>query len=367
MISKRERYLVVLVVAIIGGYGLFLAVRGLFLGPLEAQVAQISSLTNEISLKEKRVDEIAKASARVAEWEKVSLPGDERDAQSLYNDYLLKLLRDCHFDELTVSPEKTQRVKSLTIIPFIIRGRVTLENLTDFLYRFHAYEPKVLHQVRSLTIGRTDTKSKNLTVTLIVAALALDNAPHRGPLIPEGEDLKKLEIDGVPIQTYEAIAKRNIFEPFREPPKSEPEKPQVDAAKFVVFSGCVQAGEEPEAWLYDRLNNKNEFLRAGDDLAIAGIKAKIVSVAASSMILHMDDKEWSLKLGKNLRELKETGRPVAKTEKSEPKGPDEAKGEATGESSKASDEKVDKIEATVPAKKEAADPGHEVTKADGAS
>src|SRR5262245_54875251 len=118
MINKRERYLIVMIVAIGGSYGLFLAVRGLFLGPLEAQATQIRNLASEIVSKEKQKEEIFNASSRLAEWEKRSLPGDEGKAQSLYQDYLLKLMRDCHFEEPTVSADKTQRAKSFTSIPF---------------------------------------------------------------------------------------------------------------------------------------------------------------------------------------------------------------------------------------------------------
>jgi hypothetical protein len=375
MINKRERYLIVLIVAIGGSYGLFLAVRGLFLGPLDAQVTQIRTLTSELASKERQKEEIFNASARLAEWKKLSLPGDEGDALALYLDFLFKLMRDCHFEDPTVSADKTQRAKSFTSIPFTIRGKVSLDNLTEFLYRFHAYEPKVMHQVRALTIGRSDGKSKNLSVTIMVAAIALDGAPHRASLISEGEDPRKMTIADVPLEKFAVISKKNIFEPHREAAPKEADKPQVDAPRFVVYTACIQTGDEPEAWIYDRLNNENKFLRAGDDLEVAGLKAKIVSVAASNMVLQMDDKEWSLKLGKNLRELKEIGRSVAKTESSdgnqlnEPeKVPQTAPSDSSSdEQTKTSDVKPDNISVTIPVKKEVVAPEQEATKADSGS
>jgi hypothetical protein len=377
MISKRERYLMVLIIAIGGSYGLFLVVRGLFLGPLEAQASQVRALTSEIASKQKQMEDIFNASSRLAEWEKLSLPGDEGVAQALYQDYLFKLMRVCHFEDPQVSADQLQKNKAFTSVPFTIRGRVSLENLTEFLYRFHAFEPKVMHQVRSLTIGQPDNKSKNLSVTIIVAAIALDGAPKRASLVPDGEDLGQATIEDIPLEKFALISKKNIFEPFREPapPRERDTGPQVDAPRFVVYSGCTQSGREPEGWIYDRLNNVNTFVRAGDDLAIAGLKAKVVSVAASNIVLHMDDKEWTLKLGKNLRELKESGRPVAKSDNSEASPPIEPEkvpqtsppDPSVTEPEKTSDEKADKIGMTFPVKKELVGSEYEVTKADGGS
>jgi hypothetical protein len=284
-------------------------------------------------------------------------------------------MSDCHFEDPTVSADKTQKAKSFTSIQFTIRGKVSLEHLTEFLYRFQAYEPKVMHQVRSLTIGRSDGKSKNLTATIIVAAIAMDGVKHRGPLISEGEDPLKMTVADLPLDSFALISNKNIFEPHRDLPKDVDNKPQVDAPRFVVYTACVQSGDEPEAWIYDRLNNENKFVRAGDDLAIAGLKAKIISVTASNMVIQMDDKEWSLKLGKNLRELKEIGRSVAKTEGSDGSAPAEPEkvpqtsppDSSSNEQSKTADEKPDNIGVTIPVRKEFVAPEQEVTKADGGS
>jgi hypothetical protein len=368
MVSKRERTLMIVILGIVGSYGLFLVVRGLFVGPLETQASQIRSLRNEIASKSKQVEDAQSAVKQLAEWEKLSLPGDEGAAQALYQDYLFKLMRDCHFEEPQVSADKTQKAKSYTSIPFTIRGRVSLENLTEFLYRFHACDSRVLHQVRTLSIARTDTKSKSLSVTIILAALALDNAPHRGALIPDGEDPRSLTIADVAMDTFQVIAKKNIFEPFTEPTK-EPDKPQVDAARHVVFSGCTQSGDEPEAWIYDRLTNENRFLRAGDEFAMAGLKGRIVSVAASNIVIEMDDKQWSLKLGKNLRELKEIGRVAsagnspASDKPADSKESPDTSGAKSNEQTSA--EKADKMSPTIPVTKDTARPVSEVTKAAG--
>jgi hypothetical protein len=283
-------------------------------------------------------------------------------------------MRDYNFEEPQVAGEKIQRSKSFSIIPFTIKGRVSLENLTEFLYRFHAYEPRVLHHVRSLNIVRPDGKSKNLTVTIAVAALALDDAPHRGPLIAAGENPKELNVADVPLEKFQVIAKTNIFEPFVEPPPKEGDKPEVDAARYVVYSGFTLTGDVPEAWIYDRLNNRNRFLKAGDNIDVADLNAKIVSIAASKIVLEMNDKQWSLKLGKNLREMTELGRVAQSDESNSVKSvdPEKTSEVVPADSSspgqpETSDEKTGKIGPTVPVRKDAAEPESEATKADGGS
>jgi hypothetical protein len=73
----------------------------------------------------------------------------------------------------------------------------------------------------------------------------------------------------------------------------------------VVLTGCTSTGNELEAWIYNRLTNENKVYRVGDSLDIGGVKGKLLNIAPTGIVLEMDSKECSLKLGKNLRDLKE--------------------------------------------------------------
>ena len=307
--TKRERVLMIAVVGMVACYGLFLVVRSTLLGPLEAQALQLRNLRDEVASKKKQMDQAIAASTQLAEWEKFSLPHDEAEAQAAYQHFLFRLVSDCHFEDPQVSTDKTQKTKYYSSIVFTIRARVSLENLTEFLYRFYAHEQDLLHQIRSLSISRgTDSRTKGLNATIVVAGLALDNAPSRSPLVPENTDPTKLAIKSFPRTTYQVIAQKNIFEPYKEPPRiEEPKDPKidVDTARHVVLTGCTKAGEDLEAWIYNRLTDENKVFRVGDELNIAGVKGRLLNISPSGIVLDMETKQCSLKLGKSFRDFKE--------------------------------------------------------------
>lgn len=43
----------------------------------------------------------------------------------------------------------------------------------------------------------------------------------------------------------------------------------------------------------------------GEELDIAGLKGRVASVTHSGILLEIDDKVWSLRLGRNLREMRQ--------------------------------------------------------------
>ena len=370
--NKRERILLFAVLGIVGAYGMFVIVQRAFLGPLETQAAQIRSLNSELNGKRKQMAEAKKASDQLAEWEKISLPGDVDKAQSMYRAYLLDLIRECRFEESNVNPDKIQKDKSgyFRTIPFTIRGKVTVEHLTDFMYRF--YQPNMLHQIRNLTVN-ADPKSKNLSVVITVAALSLDKAPDRSRLIPEGEDKRGLLLAGDPREKFQLISKKNIFEPFRPPaaPPTAPKEPQIDEAEHTRLTACTQSSDEPEAWIFNRIKYVNTVLRAGDEFDIAGVKGKLVSVGSSGIVIERDSKEWTLKLGKTLKDLKEIpkpGLPVASEAKDKSSGngtSNDSEGEkptaserteASGDPEKPADDKPEKTDKDFPKDKPDAEP-----------
>jgi hypothetical protein len=308
--NKRERILLFVVLGIAGCYAMFLVVKSAFLGPLETQATQIRNLTSDIALKQKQMEDASKANAQLAEWEKTCLPDDEAKALSLYQDYLYKLASDSKFEGVPdVNPDKIQNLKYSTSIPFTIRGKISLENLTDFLYRF--YEPNLMHQVQSISINR-DSSGKSLSVIIRVAGLAIDKSPDRDELIPADAKSGGPLLAGQTRDHFKLITQKNIFEPHRDPPPVVAgREPDVDAAKFVVLSGLPHIGNGPEAWLYNRLTHENRVLREGDEFEIAGVKGKVVTVARTGIVFEMDNKQWSLKLGKMLREMKEVANPGA--------------------------------------------------------
>ena len=77
----------------------------------------------------------------------------------------------------------------------------------------------------------------------------------------------------------------------------------MDPATHVYLTGATDAGDQPLAWLSDRRTDTRVSVRPGEQLDVAGIKGTVTSVTRTGIILELDDRRWSLKLGKNLREM----------------------------------------------------------------
>jgi hypothetical protein len=308
-LNQRERILALGVLLIAGGYAAFLLVQKTYLGPLAAQRTQLRTLQSDLANKNRLIEQGDEARGLVAELEAISLPGDARTAQSLYQEFLFKLVQDCQLEEASVEPLRTVPGGFFTRVPFTVSGKITLKNLTELLYRF--YEPKLLHQVRELEIHRLKGDSK-LQVTLSVEGLALDAAARRDHLLPAGGESGGRLLAGAPLSDFALVAQKNIFEPYREPrkaPEPRPTAPEIDAARFVYFVGVPTIAETPEAWLYDRLNDAQTTLRPGDDFDLAGVKGKLIAANGTRIALDVGGKHWTLELGRNLREMQPAGGP----------------------------------------------------------
>jgi hypothetical protein len=306
--NRREQKLLLAVLAIIAGYGLVTLVNRALLRPLDAQQTQVAALKKDVASKRRQMDEALKDRAELAEWEKSSLPGDVQIAQGLYQEFLLQLMKDCRIDEGVLTAGKTQRGKYFTRVPFTITGKTSLENVTDFLYRF--YQPDLLHQIRSATIRRTrEGSGGRLDVTLVVEGLAMHSAPAREELIDGDRRSSGQLLAGAPRETFQLISRKNIFEPYRDPPPptrpSPPptREPEPDAARYVHYTGFTQSGDGPEAWLYNRLTNESRVVRPGDSFDFGGIKATVTHVVPSEITIESDSKTWNLRLGKSLRDM----------------------------------------------------------------
>lgn len=172
--KKREKILALVVAA------LLLVVVGRFLfttwrGPLKALADRRDELVKEVDKKHERVARSRKAQARLAEWNRRSLPSDPVVARSLYQNWLLGLGKEAGFQgtKVDVTGQGRQRGGVYRALRFTVQARATIEKLTDFLYQF--YSADQLHLIRSLSIKPT-ADSGDLELTLVVEALSLPDA-----------------------------------------------------------------------------------------------------------------------------------------------------------------------------------------------
>jgi len=186
--KKREKTLALIVAA------LLLVVLGRFFftagwGPLKTLGDRRDELRKEVDKKNDRVARSQKAQARLAEWNRRSLPSDPVVARSLYQNWLLGLGKEAGFQgtKVDVTGQGRQRGGVYRALCFTVQARATIEKLTDFLYKF--YSADQLHQIRSLSIKPT-VGSGDLDLTVVVEALSLPDAkpaPEVTVKITEGD------------------------------------------------------------------------------------------------------------------------------------------------------------------------------------
>ena len=78
-----------------------------------------------------------------------------------------------------------------------------------------------------------------------------------------------------------------------------------DAARFTRFVGYVAVNGEPVAHLYDRSSKKSLVIKEGMSFNLANIKAFVLTIGRTFVLMQIDGKTWRRELGEDLRSMKE--------------------------------------------------------------
>jgi hypothetical protein len=110
----------------------------------------------------------------------------------------------------------------------------------------------------------------------------------------------------------QALVPRNPFAvptPVKEEPppvaEDEPQPPPIDVAAYTYLTGVIEHGDDRQALLFDRLNNRRLVVAEGQPFSVAGIEGIVVRIGADHMVFRQGDASWRLKVGENLRSLKQ--------------------------------------------------------------
>jgi len=211
--TQRERIL-----AIVAG-SLALVVVGVLAwtwvdGMYERRRKEIRRLTVEIENKEIVLAEQRRATRRLADYERRSLPADRELARALYQDWLLGLVGHADPDDAKVNAISDHDQRGVfRRFTFSINGKGTIEQLTRFLYHF--YEVDHLHLLRRLQI-RPIEDSRDLDIAVTIEALSLPDASREDQLTDDPSTrLAKASMD----QYQQRIVGRNLFAPPNNAPR----------------------------------------------------------------------------------------------------------------------------------------------------
>jgi hypothetical protein len=209
--TKREKALaaivglIVLVMAVVWGANNLSA-------SFEAKNDAIDQLTRDIAEKKGKVDRGKRASAKLAEWQKNSLPSDSNLANSQYWVWLQKVTKKAGLD-VEVKPAGPHMLADVYFEnKFNVAGKAELPKLISFLHEF--YSTGYLHRISSFTAQPVEG-TKTLNISMAIDAVSLVKAPkEKDEPPPPAPALAKTSA-----QYAESILGRNFFWPANNPPK----------------------------------------------------------------------------------------------------------------------------------------------------
>lgn len=323
---KREKQLlgvVALLGLLVAGNWLYGKVSSSF----RARGNEITRLENDLKKKELQILQGRQAAAKLTKYESRALPSDPELARAVYSAWLRELAVDAGFESPTVDPPTQATPKFLTVanarsgrdarpvvyqrLPYNIRGKASLEQVTKFLHAF--YSAGHLQLLRSLTLA--PQKEGRLEVKMSIDALVLPGADRKDVLssVP-GEALA-----GGSFKEYrDVITKRNTFSAYKPaPPKpaqrtSKPD-PAVDPMRFAKVT-AILTDPELVVWIHMESTGKLYKLAEGEAFDLGEQrrgKVNRIHLASRTVELEINDERKLYALGDKLTEGKPVGTETA--------------------------------------------------------
>jgi hypothetical protein len=176
--TAREKKLALMLGSVLVFLGVWLGWRKVS-GIFEEREARLSSKLAELSRRDMLEIELHENVERMDAWRERSLPSDERQAGTLYQNWLLQLIDspDVRLHNAQVEAARPSRMEENLRLPFTVSGRGTLAQVTAFLHGF--YRSGQLHKITRLTITPQED-SGLLEMRAVVEAIMMPEATTNG-------------------------------------------------------------------------------------------------------------------------------------------------------------------------------------------
>ncbi len=219
------------------------AYRNLIEGPAGERDQELGKLDQQLSQARDQIIETTDAPDQLLALERLSLPYDPELARAGYQDWLLDLVQQSKLvgasvdagqpSAVKIKDRDTGKPKEVYLrYVFSLRGRGSLQQITDFLYRF--YQGGHLHKITSLSLNPV-SGGRLIDVTATVEAIGLTRCERKGEL--SREIVSRLASDE--FADYQSIARRNLFARHGDE----------TLAKTVVTAITVGVDGKQEAWI----------------------------------------------------------------------------------------------------------------------
>jgi hypothetical protein len=235
-----------------------------------------------------------KAKRRLIEWSKRSLPTEPEVAKSLYQDWVRKELARAGLTiESLTDRAVNRRTKHYGELSLEAKTSGTLEQLTNFLYKFYAAPH--LHRISTTTITPSENGAK-LAVVLGVDALILPESDRKNELAKGDE--QKLPHTQEAFKT--SLTGRNVFAPHT--PAADPGATQASAARISMI---VSDGEGSyHLWIRVDSPEKTHKFEVGDKVEFGSFSGELVEIDLEHVVFKTKDGRYEVRRGQNLGEVK---------------------------------------------------------------
>lgn len=268
--------------------------------PTRDRQTQISKIKKGIEQANDLIAQKLSVQKQLDAYEKMSLPLDTEVTRTMYQGWLLGLVKSLELSGTTIDagnpvavtiqrqkPKKNQS-KRKTIMyrySYSLRCRGSLQQLVTFLYKF--YRSGHLHKIRSLSLNPSSGGSK-IDANISIEALALVRTERE-------TELSTLSVNRMKIQDekhYLSIARRNIFSRTGD-----------NVLNKVRITGITfgKAGK-PQVWIKPDPDKPTLVFHNDEKVNIESHQIEILDIQARSVLLLVDGLATQVELGKTIVE-----------------------------------------------------------------
>lgn len=252
-------------------------------GPFQALRQKQQSLEKDIEKHRLALAQARRAAKEMAVWRRRSLPADPQVARSVYQAWLLQIVKRSGLTGPAVDSTQPAPRGGYSAITFTLQARGSLDEWVRWLHEF--YRAGHLHQIRSMALTPVGNKGL-LDVAVSIETLALDDAELADRLGEEPSD----RLAFATLADYRPILDRNLFG------GSSP-----DPVDQTYLTAIQHVNGIPEAWFTLRAQVEPDRsvvkLQLGQRLSVGPFSGTVVEISRDDVILESADERWLLAIG----------------------------------------------------------------------
>ena len=306
--EKREKALLV-IGAIVFVIVMIPMLYHLFGSEVSKQRMERNRLKAEVTKLEEKVKDKNLIKRRLDEFTDRSLPTIEDFAISQYQNWLMDMATDVGIYEKRVDKPsstlvRTQKKVQYCKYTFTLHGRGNLEQISEFLRRFH--KTNFLHLVQKVS-PRPIKNSRDMDVSITIEALSLPQA-RSSRTLPD-VDREALKITEAEREMLKRITDRALFTVYspprpdnRPPETAKPEPSRFDHSPYCYVTAVVEVDDKPQVWVEVRTEGKKHKLHEGDMFRLGAVRCIVKKIEFDRVHFEAAGDLYTIKIGNSFAE-----------------------------------------------------------------